>query len=669
YLLIKIPEELRHLFLHLKTNKHFVICILFFLANTNFVFSQTKKIEVLKASIYNSSGTSQKLDAVLALCGQAHSMNIDTLYHYANLAKQMAIALNDGKKKILADTYIETWLGRKNLYDSALKICNSDIQNLSYANEGDVYAKEQMQRCFLLMMKNKNRKEIIDKTFHFLHEAEANQDTASQIYCKYIIGRVYKSLQQPELALQWCYKAGSTANGDVWDEKKNEFGLYFLMGQMYNWKYDADVLNKEKISDSLKSMFYTDKAISLSRKYENLSILARALGLKAADEIDNPKQIANAGKYVNESIHIYDQLHDTLSMLNGFVSMSVYYLSIGQPEKGVAVCRKGIEITKTGAYGFNRVEFYWSLAHCYKVAGNYKKTAEVLDTVILLKDSAYNKNSERDLADLNAKYEDQKKENTIIHQKLDIASKKNAMYVASFLLVFLFIGVLFLYSYYHKRNKEQKQKEIEAVDTAKENERKRISADLHDNIGAYAAAAASTIAIMNPEDAKSRKTLQLLKNDVHEMITQLNDSIWALNRNAVLLTAISDRFKLFVQKLEHAYPDISIMINEEIESDKLLSPFQALHLSRILQESLNNALRHSKCHQVNINIFSNGKLMQVTIRDDGIGMDNANFNGNGINNLKRRAKESGWNVEWINNAETGTSVIISTDAIVPATSN
>lgn len=153
------------------------------------------------------------------------------------------------------------------------------------------------------------------------------------------------------------------------------------------------------------------------------------------------------------------------------------------------------------------------------------------------------------------------------------------------------------------------------------------------------------------------------------MITQLNDSIWALNKNAVLLTAISDRFKLFVQKLEPSYPDISIIINEEIEFDLIFSPFQALHLSRILQESLNNALRHSKCKNVNIHIYSTEKLMQIIISDDGIGMDNANFNGNGINNLKRRAKESGWKAEWVNNAVTGTSVIISTHAIDSGTSN
>jgi signal transduction histidine kinase len=153
------------------------------------------------------------------------------------------------------------------------------------------------------------------------------------------------------------------------------------------------------------------------------------------------------------------------------------------------------------------------------------------------------------------------------------------------------------------------------------------------------------------------------------MITQLNDSIWALNKKSVRLTGISDRFKVFVQKLEHAYPDINILFNEEIEQDRLLSPFQALHLFRIMQEALNNALRHSKCRTVNIHLLSNEKLLEVSIADDGIGMHNVNLNGNGINNLKARAKESGWNAQWLNNPKAGTSVIISTAPIEINTTN
>jgi len=652
---------------YMQVNKYLFIVFFYILHSCmTKVFSQTNKIDILKTSLSHASVRAQQLDAALTLCGQAHSMNADTLYHYANMARQIAIAMNEKEKKILAESYVGVWLARKNLFDSALNLCNRDLRNISYTRERDAYANVLMQKTYLLMKSNRH-KEALDETYHFLQQAETQNDTISQIFCKNIIGNVYRNMGQTDLALQWFYKADHTAGGDAWEEKKNEFGTYFLLGMMYNWKVDGDANQKDIVKDSLMSIYYLDRAIQDSRKFENLGILARALNVKAG-AIGNREHLALEGGYVKEAKHIYEQLHDTLSILNSISPMCYYYIDEGHPEKGIKACEEGLEMIKRGN-NYPTFDLYEALAQCYKAAGKYPQYANVLDTIIRLKDITYKKNSERDLAELNAKYEDEKKENTIIQQKLDIAAKKNSMYLALILSGFLLVSILFLYRYYYRKQKEQKQKEIIAVAAAEEAERRRISADLHDNIGAYAAAAASTIATIHPSDEQSKDILSLLKDNVQDMITQLNDSIWALNKKSVRLTGISDRFKLFIQKLEHAYPDITISLNEEIEQDRLLSPFQALHLFRIMQEALNNALRHSKCRTVNINLLSNGKLMQVSIVDDGIGMHNVNLNGNGINNLRARAKESGWNAEWLNNPEAGTSVILSTAPIEINTTN
>ncbi len=60
--------------------------------------------------------------------------------------------------------------------------------------------------------------------------------------------------------------------------------------------------------------------------------------------------------------------------------------------------------------------------------------------------------------------------------------------------------------------------------------------------------------------------------------------------------------------------------------------------------------------------------MEIQIIDDGKGMEAPNLNGNGINNLKLRAKESGWNVVWGKTKECGTKVVISSP-IIPSTTN
>lgn len=638
------------------------VCVLLWIGlfSRGLVHAQTPKIEQLKRSVKAAISDDQRLDACLQLCTQSHSLNIDTLYYYASLARQEAVKLGNKNKIILADTYLETWLNRKERFDSALLICNRDLQGLSYRNSAEVYEKVLIQKGYILMRSGKH-KEAQDLAFRFLQEAEQYNDTTSQIFSKWLIGNVYRNMGQTELALQWFDKAVQTGSKEDREEVKNEFGLYFLMGMMYNWKsVDETPTNlKLELSDSLLSISYLDKSIRDSRRFGNLGVLARSLNVKAS-VVGNRDHVVMEGEYIQEARHIYEQLHDTLSMLNMVSPMCFYYIDAGQPDKGIKVCLEGLEMVKRGNH-FPIFDLYDALAECYKASGNYPKYAETLSTIISTKDSIYKKNSERDLQELNAKYEDQKKENTIIQQKLDLAAKKNTVYVISIILGLVLLGIVFLFRYYAKRQKLQKQNEAVAIAAAEEAERRRISADLHDNIGAYAAAASSTISTIRPTDPETGNTLSILRDNVQEMITQLNDSIWALNKKAIYLTGISDRFKLFVQKLEQSYPQVTILIYEEIQEDRHLSSFQALHLFRILQESLNNALKHSKCQNINIHIQSDTSQLRIVIADDGVGMVSGKSNGNGLPNLKQRARESGWDAQWLSNPQGGTSVVITGD--------
>jgi len=630
------------------------------------VIAQTNKIEIFKATFYNAITPLQKADAALAISSQSHSLNNDTLYYYASVAKKIAVDLKDKEREIMADVFIEDYLVRKNLFDSALKICNADLKNLDYKHNKDAYSKIMMQKCFCLAKANRNTS-ALDFCYKFLAESEEYNDSASQIYTKCIIGIVYRDLQQTDLAMNWFLKANAITSNASYESIKNEFGVYFLLGMMYNWKFDGDNLQNEKLRDSVKAIYFLDRSIDDSRRYENLSILAKALNVKAAT-IGNRANVEEEGRYVKEADRIYSQLNDTSSMLNTISPMCFYYMDEGHPEKGIAACKEGIRIASL-SNSYPVLDLYEALGQCYYAAGDYPKYAETLNSIIRIKDSLYKVNSTHDLAELNATYEDQKKENIIIRQKLDITSKKYSILLISIITGILLIGFFLLYRYYTRKQKKMKQEEIAAVSRAQEGERKRISADLHDNIGAYAAAAASTIGSINAKDNQSTLRLNLLKNNIQDMIAHLNDSIWALNKMEVLLTGVSDRFKIFVQKLEPSYPHISILIDEKIDNDHTLSSFQALHLFRIMQEALNNALRHSQCSCIKINIQSNPSQISINIEDNGTGMPSTKINGNGVANLKMRALELGWSAEWINNEIGGTSVLIHSGLISSTTNS
>ena len=153
--------------------------------------------------------------------------------------------------------------------------------------------------------------------------------------------------------------------------------------------------------------------------------------------------------------------------------------------------------------------------------------------------------------------------------------------------------------------------------------------------------------------------MQELRNNSQSIVSQLNDTIWILKKNALSLTAISDRLKVFIQRIQSSYPHIKIDVVENIEVDLLLPPSQAFHLFQVLQEAINNAVRHSGGKQITVTIESTDSW-RITVSDDGKGMtpDAHHKEGNGLLNMKNRARQAGWIIEWRPDIPSGTRLII-----------
>ena len=101
-------------------------------------------------------------------------------------------------------------------------------------------------------------------------------------------------------------------------------------------------------------------------------------------------------------------------------------------------------------------------------------------------------------------------------------------------------------------------------------------------------------------------------------------------------------------------------MQEKLEKDTILPASQAYHLFLIIQEALNNALKHSRCRNVFIVLESNA-VNRIAIIDDGAGFtesDTADNAGNGLSNMKSRAAQAGWHITWQPNKPSGTIVML-----------
>jgi signal transduction histidine kinase len=617
--------------------------------------AQTGTIDNLKNKIRTAKNDKEKLTALFSLCDQGYTLHPDTLMLLAIKAEHFARQMSDLHEELRAKYYMSYALTNKGLIDSSLSMADQCLKILSRSVNDPVLEGKvlnQKGRCY---MRKNQYKEAIDQGHQVIEKGEMANDTLLQMQGKTLIGWAYLEMKQTSISLQWHLKALRTTTDTQFIKK-------------YSILFANIALNYNALGKKDSAFYFINKAIEYSRLHENLFALSNSLAIQAQLLISTGKP-GRAEASLKEVIDIRKLIGDPFYIVSDMAQLGLYYAHNGLPEKGITICKEGIDIANKYNIGTKLFFLYTTLADNYKIAGRTKEYSEVLEKLIMLKDSVYRMNSEEALAEIQTKYDLQKKENTIIQQKLDLTKKNYWLYGSLIVMLLAAVATYFIFKNYRKRQQiamllmleKEKTTSRKAVLTAEENERKRIAADLHDNLGAYAASIASNIDQISipSSDANNVLAMQELRNNSQSIVSQLNDTIWVLKKDALSLTAISDRVKVFIQRIQFSYPSVKIDVIENIETDHLLPPSQAFHLFQILQEAINNAVRHSGGRQINV-IMESSKSWKINVSDDGKGMSGALMNkeGNGLLNMKNRSGEAGWLIEWQTNEPHGTRLTI-----------
>ncbi|HEY5408252.1 MAG TPA: ATP-binding protein [Ginsengibacter sp.] len=624
---------------------------------------QTHAIDSLKNQINKAVNNSKKLEAIFTLCTKRHSLATDTLYKYASIAKTLSAAENNKHDIILADYYYLNYLIKKGQRDSALSICNTYIPALkNNSAENDLYLNFIGTKIGLLIKANQY-KEGFATCYLLLNESEKRKDTLSQLLALNDLGWINMEMDQNRRAIGFL-------NIALQNPACRNIEKY---GEYVSFIYSNIAAAYSSIDKNDSALYFINKAILLARKFENLTSLANSLAIKA-DIMSATNRNKEAEDELIEVVNIRKQIGDPFFIVSDMNQLAVYYYHNNQPQKGIAVSLEGIDMAIKNNLDSKLPLLYDGLAQNYYVAGDYKMYGETLKKIITLKDSLYKKNSAEALAEIQGKYEMQKKENIIVTQHLDLI-KKNYLLFGSLILFFLItVSAILLFRIYRKKQKmklsfmmaEEKRLSHEAVIHAEEKERKRIAADLHDNMGAYATAIIANVDdIVLSKKNDTEKALFNLKINAIELMSNLRDTIWASYKEKILLTGISDRFKSYIKKILSAYPHVHIEIFDKIDNDISFSAIQALNIFRILQEACTNALKHSRASLIKVVFESNG-MCKLSISDNGTGITDTSYlnNGNGIKNMKLRASESGLCLSVEENEPTGTVIVLTSELIL-----
>jgi two-component system NarL family sensor kinase len=387
----------------------------------------------------------------------------------------------------------------------------------------------------------------------------------------------------------------------------------------------------------------TRDSVGLGYVYLDLSELASHEG-----------DIDLAMRYIDQSTIIRTAIGDLRGVAENIATKGLVYKQGGRYSDAIPYFLEGIERgTKIGYMDFVR-QVLADVVDSYEAMGDYRAAFRYKEQFDTLEDSLFNLDRTKVIADMQARYDSEKK-----NQQIAMLDRDNELKSATIERNYLLIGgllatmglLLAVFYLWRNRNRQrqeaviQEQKirlreaQIGAVIESQEIERKRFATDLHDGMGQLIAGLQMNIqALRHPPSLEKRdhlfETAEQTLNEVHDEIRNI-----AFNLMPPVLLK------------EGLVPAVAEMVRKINQTGKVkahlsafglperFGPVVETSLYRVIQEFLSNIIKYSAATKVNISFTGYDTDVNLTIEDDGMGFDLQmfmNHEGNGWRNVQSR---------------------------------
>jgi signal transduction histidine kinase len=201
---------------------------------------------------------------------------------------------------------------------------------------------------------------------------------------------------------------------------------------------------------------------------------------------------------------------------------------------------------------------------------------------------------------------------------------------------------------------------------ALQQERDRISRDLHDNVGAQLVNIISGLELAGRySDSQFREIkniLTSLNEDTRVTMALLRETIWALHTPGMVVEKFAQELEHYIRKQLRYHPGITLQFHVEGNANAALRPVEAMNLLRVIQEALSNSLKHASPATIilRIHIEENNSLHIYFWNDGCFETVNEELSGGkGIPNMERRVSELGGTFHFFRNDDRTASVELS----------
>jgi len=423
-------------------------------------------------------------------------------------------------------------------FDSSINYYNKAEQLLN--NKTDATLKAKVYNNLGLTYKAKGNYKLSIINFQKVINLFGHRKTDISIANAYLnIGTLYWEQKNSEMALKYFNKAL-----DVFDSLKKQNDIASV--------YNNIALIYNSLNDTTLALNYYDKASELYAENNNTKGLAITLSNKAA-LLDKYGFKKDAELLFLESLELFEDAKYNLGIFTNQLNLSQLYSEFGNQKKALSYALKSLSIRNQNYPLVYTSQAYRILANTYSELGNYKLSNDYFKKYIQIKDSVYTLENSTAIADIQAKYENEKAEAQleIFEQQIEIqnlelvAKEKRVVFIGIILLLSIILGAVFIRLYLQKRKSYLLLVEQNVKLTEMDLEKEMLCKEYKQNIAEKPTENKVADVIQNNNIDLLNRLIQLMEEEkpyLQEQI-QINDIVKLLSTNRNYLSqVINDHF-------------------------------------------------------------------------------------------------------------------------------
>ncbi len=431
------------------------------------------------------------------------------------------------------------------------------------------------------------------------------------------------------------------------------------------------------LRDTMLMYTYSEKVLSLTRdlspqKYKYLDKARSIAYCNLVNYYFYANKPEKAMEFALKALEACVKNNDCMGIPQWGISLAHY--KMGQYKKAKTFALLALEDhLKAREFSSALANLYRHLAKVHNKLGEYAQAYQYHVQFAELWDSLNSIARNKAIDKLEAQYRLVEQEKVLVRKENQLLVQENKVrnrnkwiaIVCGGIFVVLLLSGLLLNLYRNSRRKiyimrqQQEIDELKAMMTGEEKERNRIAMELHDNVGGLLSAATYSLdSIKNEAKPPGDKdSIHRIRAIIGEVRSEIRKTAHTLMPDVLLQQGLPEAVRMYCGFTEQ---DTGLLIDVQSHGifDALPKNFQ-LAIYRIIQELIQNILKHAKATDVLVQLHAGLDLISLTLEDNGQGFDPAVVtHGMGLQNIKKRLALFNGRISVDSTSGKGTSVYI-----------